>query len=159
MALVVGTNSYISVEDAIVFFGERLNTGPWDAADTATREKALISATRAVDRLLLSGRKADADQALEFPRALKSGYGWISQENVPQQVIEAVCEEALELLDSDGSERRKLQAAGVTSFQLGTLSEVYATGTSGRSAKPSGLFSQAARELMRPYVTRSVAIR
>lgn len=159
MALVVGTNSYINVADAEAYFAERLHVDPWDTADADTKAKALITATRAIDRLLLVGCKADSEQALEFPRAVMTGYGLIADDAVPQVVLDAVCEEALELLDTSGAERRKLQAAGVTSFQLGTLSEVYATGSSGRSAKPSGLFSQAARELMRPYVTRAVGIR
>jgi len=47
MALVVGTNSWISLAEAETYFSERIEADPWDdLPDDATKEKYLISAYR-----------------------------------------------------------------------------------------------------------------
>ena len=61
-------------------------------------------------------------------------------------------EEALALLERGDSQRRKLQAEGVVSMNIGGLSETYAVG-SGR-----GLLSQEAKELLRPWLLGAVNI-
>jgi hypothetical protein len=150
MPVDVGTNSYVSMEDANAYIQARLNSSAWSDAVASSQEAALITATRAIDRLMLVGRRADADQPLAFPR-----YG---QDAVPQAVIDATCEEALALLANGDSTRRQLQADGVTRFQIGTLSESYAFGGTGKAATPPTLQSLEARELMRPYIAGSVVI-
>ena len=149
--ITVGTNSYVSVADADEYMASRLYADAWGSADATDKAKAIMMATRAIDRLLLAGRPADTEQELAFPRD--------GQDDVPQAVVDATCEEALAILDRGNSERRRMQADGLTSFQIGTLSEVYATGQSGRSLVPHGLISVEARELMRAYTAGSVAIR
>jgi len=67
-------------------------------------------------------------------------------------VKEACCEEALAILESGNSQRRKLQQEGVQSFTLGNMSETYAPGA-GR-----GLLSQEAKELLRPWLLGGVNI-
>lgn len=155
----VGTNSYISVADATEYLESRLYTDAWDNATDIDRATALIMATRAIDRLTLVGRPVDTEQPLAFPRVIRSVYGGDeTQTDVPDAVVQATIEEALALLDRGNSERRKLQADGVTSFQIGTLQEVYATGATGRSLKPGALLSFDARALMRPFIAGSVRI-
>lgn len=45
MALVVGTNSWITLAEAETYFSERIQADPWDnLPDDATKEKYLISA-------------------------------------------------------------------------------------------------------------------
>lgn len=150
----VGTNAYVDVAAASGYLAGRLYTDAWDNADETQRQTALIMATRAIDRLTLTGRPVDLEQPLAFPR---KGRDW-EQDGIPQGVQDATCEEALAILDRGNSERRRMQADGLTSFQIGTLSEVYATGQSGRSLVPHGLISIEARELIRPFVAGSVRI-
>jgi hypothetical protein len=95
MALTVGTNSYITMAEAVAYFGGRLRTEPWDFAETADREKALIHATRLLEALPWAGEKSDADQALAFPRG--------EDDTVPQPIKDAQAELALALLDEDVS--------------------------------------------------------
>ena len=101
-------------------------------------------ATRVIDRLPLKGWKSQEAQALAFPR--------YPDAEIPETVKEATFEEALALLERGNSQRRKLQAEGVTSMSLGGLSETYAP----RAGK--GLLSQEAKELLRPWLLGAVRI-
>lgn len=120
--LVKYTNSYVTVEEADAYFDCTLNIDEWNKYDTSTKEKALITATRQIDRLPLSSRKLDLYQNLEFPRV---DTALPFTDGIPQAVMYAVCEQALFLLKG-GSKRQELQKQGVKSYSLGDLSETFA---------------------------------
>ena len=136
--------SYCTTEYADEYFKNRLHAESWGQADESTKEKALRQATRAIDRQLLRGRKTNPEQELAFPRHPDT--------EVPAAVKEACCEEALALIESGNSQRRKLQQEGVQSFSLGNMSETYVAGA-GR-----GLLSQEAKELLRFWLLGGVFI-
>ena len=136
--------SYCTIEYADEYFKNRLHAESWGQADESTKEKALKQATRAIDRQLLGGRKTSPEQELAFPR--------YPDTEVPEAVKEACCEEALAILESGNSQRRKLQQEGVQSFTLGNMSESYAAGAG------KGLLSQEAKELLRPWLLGAVNI-
>ena len=142
--ITIGENSYIDIEGADEYFSGRLHAESWTGATDSNKEAALKQATRTIGRLLLKGRKADEDQKLDFPR--------YPDDEVPEAVKEACCEEALALLERGNSQRRKLQQEGVQSFTLGNMSESYAAGAG------KGLLSQEAKELLRPWLLGSVNI-
>ena len=136
--------SYCTIEYADEYFKNRLHAESWGQADESTKEKALKQATRAIDRQLLGGRKTSPEQELAFPR--------YPDTEVPEAVKEACCEEALAILESGNSQRRKLQQEGVQSFSLGNMSETFAAGAG------KGLLSQEAKELLRPWLIGAVNI-
>jgi len=136
--------SYCTIEYADEYFTNRLHAESWGQADESTKEKALKQATRAIDRQPLRGRKTNPEQELAFPRHPDT--------EIPTAVKEACCEEALAILESGNSQRRRLQQEGVQSFSLGNMSETYVAGA-GR-----GLLSQEAKELLRPWLLGSVFI-
>ena len=136
--------SYCTTEYADEYFTGRLHAEVWEQTDESTKEKALQQATRTIDRQLLRGRKTNPEQELAFPR--------YPDTEIPKEVQEACCEEALALLERGNSQRRKLQQEGVQSFTLGNMSEAYAPG-GGR-----GLLSQEAKELLRPWLLGGVNI-
>ena len=138
------SGSYCTIEYADEYFNNRLHAESWGQADDETKEKALRQATKEIDRQLLKGRKATDTQELAFPR--------YPDEEVPEAVKEACCEEALAILERGNSQRRRLQQEGVQSFTLGNMSETYAPGA-GR-----GLLSQEAKELLRPWLLGGVNI-
>lgn len=163
--LLEGTNSYIKVTDADLYFADRLYSDAWNNASADQKAQALIMASKRIDRLSLRGKKADQNQTMKFPRAIyanspgtyaidpkavQSYPGWVYEISVAQCVKEAVCEEALILLKGD-SQRTELQAQGVHSFQIGNLSETF----TGEVVK---LLSPDARELLRKYIAGSVSI-
>ena len=136
--------SYCTIEYADEYFKNRLHAESWGQADDSTKEKALWQATRSIDRMPLRGRKTDLHQPLAFPRYPNT--------EIPEAVKEACCEEALALLESGNSQRRKLQQEGVQSFTLGNMSETYIAGAG------KGLLSQEAKELLRPWLIGVVMI-
>ena len=142
--ITVGENSYIDIAEADEYFQNRLHAESWAWADDSTKEKALRQATKTIDRQRLNGRKTNPSQPLAFPR--------YPDAEIPQNVKEACCEEALAILESGNSQRRKLQQEGVQSFSIGNLSETFAAGA-GR-----GMLSQEAKELLRPWLLGGVFI-
>ena len=136
--------SYCTIEYADEYFAGRLHAESWSGADSKTKEKALRQATRSIDRMPLRGRKTDLHQPLAFPR--------YPDTELPEAVKEACCEEALAILESGNSQRRKLQQEGVQSFSLGNMSETFAAGAG------KGLLSQEAKELLRPWLIGAVMI-
>jgi hypothetical protein len=144
MAIVVGTNGYIDLEGAEQYFSERLHARAWTEASESDKEKGLIQATRAIDRLYLKGRKAEAGQLLAFPR--------YPDKEIPKFVQYACCEEALALLERGNSIRLQLQKEGVKSVSIGNTSETFIE-------RPiRGLLSSEAWEYLRPWIARSVLI-
>jgi hypothetical protein len=136
--------SYVNLTEVNEYFSNRLHADAWAEASDADKDKALAMAAKAIDRQPLSGRKTDLAQEMAFPR--------YPDTEVPEAVKDACCEEALAILESGNSQRRKLQREGVQSFMLGNMSETYAPGT-GR-----GLLSQEAKELLKPWLLGAVMI-
>jgi len=174
VVVTVGTNSYVSVVDCTAYLAERLYTELYTAAAADTKSQAVIMATRAIDRMVLTGRKKTITQALEFPRCYvyDTRYGnpasdlpvagilddgWYCEAAVPQGIIDACCEEALAILTAGNSKRLALQKQGVTAFSLGNLSETY--GGTGINSSTKPLLSVEALALMRPYREGAVTIR
>lgn len=134
-------DTYTDIAGAQVYFNGRLNTDPWDSATDLDKSRALLMATRAIDRLNFAGlRTADFTarvsnagldggiistaiippssdtQALEFPRDGKT--------TIPQDIVAACCECALAFLDGIDPEI-ELQSGGVTSQRFGSVNETY----------------------------------
>jgi len=119
-------------------------------------ESALHMATQAINSLPLKGWKADPEtQVNAFPRYTPLARGGYMGDGVtvPQVVIDACCEEALELLATGNNARRTLQDQGVTELKMLDIWE--------RFAPPAGqptLTSRIARQLMKPYMAAGVPI-
>ena len=106
------TKYYRTVADADAYFEDQLFANDWTSAAAGDKYKALLAATRAVDKLRFKGQKktvydllatnpdatqieidqADANQRLEFPRDDQD------VDTVPDEVFHAVCEEAVMLI-------------------------------------------------------------
>ncbi len=138
-------STYCTTTEAATYFSGRLHADSWVSANECDKTKALVMATRIIDRQPVKGVKAAYNQGNQFPR--------YPDKEVPQAVKDATCEEALALLERGNGQRRKLQAEGVTSFSVGGLSETYLQGIRG-----GGLLSQEARELLRPWLLTAVRI-
>lgn len=124
MALVVGTNSYISVADADTYFSNRLYSDNWDDALTADKEAALIQATRELDLMFnWYGDIADDDQSLRWPRS--SVYNCdgveIADDVIPTQIENATCEQAIYILSGDPSQKPALLEKGFKKAKLDVM--------------------------------------
>lgn len=123
MALVVGTNSYINVADANTYFADLIHSGPWDAATAETKAKALVSATKMLDRRYWAGTKYSDAQALDWPRSgiTDPDGNEVAEDTVPQFVLDATCELALALIE-DATIQSSDDSGGIKSIKTGTVS-------------------------------------
>jgi len=118
MALVVGTNSYISVADADDYFLTRLNSAKWTSSTPTDKENALITATTMIDCLyIFNGEKTDPAQPLEFPRD--------GATEIPDKIKLATCEQAFYLLSVGDVTIPSASAEGVKKATLGSMSVEY----------------------------------
>ena len=130
-----------------LYFGERFPiAAEWDAADSATKLRALQSGTRMIDLLPLVNEKADEAQLLEFPRT--------DETEIPVEVQECNCEIALSLLRGWDAERAA-GSVGVASESIGDAAKSYSGGGRGELARTDNLFglpSPTAANLIAPWV-------
>lgn len=104
MAVVVGTDTYLSVADADTYWSNR-NNSTWSAADTADKEKALREATQFIDGAYeFIGAITSSTQVLAWPRVdaeiLRGNMKGVYYNNttIPPQIENACAELALEAL-------------------------------------------------------------
>lgn len=140
---------YANLSYASTYFSERLHTRPWDRASPTDRQKALIMATRDIDRLDFALAKADPAQVLEFPRT--------GQAEVPDTIKQAACEIAMARLSGIDPDA-EIAAAQMTHQALSGASTSF-----DRSSRPehvlSGIASATAWLLLRPYLRERSGIK
>ena len=98
------SNSYATLVEADAYHDTRLHNTAWTSASDATKEAALIWATRTLDKnMCWNGQIASDTQALDWPRygmVYKSGY-FVDSDIVPQEVKDAESELAFLLIEDD----------------------------------------------------------
>ena len=139
---------YGSAAGGDTYFSTRMGAEVWDSATTADKEKALSHATRAVDRLPLIGSKTSDTQTLEFPRG--------GDATVPTKIVEAIYEEALQLLDGRDIEIERHNDSVVAESFAGFRSTYRLRSEDHLGA---GILSTEAWRLISPYVQSSDSLR
>ena len=133
--------AYVSVEDASSYLAGRPNSEHWTNATPEQQLGALKEASDRIDELPWRGLPLIQEQTRAWPRTGVDATSF----NV---VRRAVILEALAMVQPV-SERQKLQAEGVTSYRIGSLSETY----KGEVKKSAGAFNSAsAFYILRPYL-------
>ena len=116
MAVIVGTNSYISEADADTYFEGRLYSDKWTAS--TTQDVALLHAASLLDsQISWLGQPLAENQAMAWPRRLPIAQADTSY--IPSCIAEAQCELALYLLGTDPTDTPK--TAGYKSLTVDTL--------------------------------------
>lgn len=146
-------NSYVTVAQANTYYANTLREPLWDDYAEDDRERALIQATqqlealggaRTVDspsRSLFWGEPYDTStpQALHFPRSDDLTTGGIVA--IPQAVKDAVCEQALWLLQQRDAppllDHAANQAAGISNLSLDGINVSYKGSSIPRDIAPA----------------------
>jgi hypothetical protein len=123
MALVKGTNSYATVEEADAYFADRLDVASWTAATPENKAKALVTASRSLDDMTWTGTAVSEGQSLAFPRNgsyfdPRLGASVEFTASVPNRVITAVFEMAYHLINNDGALD---ESGGVKNLKVGSI--------------------------------------
>jgi hypothetical protein len=108
MALVLNTNSYVTVAEADTYFETRIDSANWTDATDEIKEQALVTATQLVDDNAWIGSAVSSSQALAWPRTSAIYYDdrlgqqiTIAEDEVPSRVTVAVYEQALHLINNE----------------------------------------------------------
>lgn len=123
------SNSYITVDQANDYFDGRYENALWPStADDIQR--LLVTATRRIDSEFFGGIKTTTTQSLQWPRdAVADREGLIySSAELPQNLINAVCEYAYWLLQQDDrilSEVELHDAAMMKANNIGPISQQF----------------------------------
>lgn len=113
------SNSYVTTAEADTYFDERLQATNWTGGDADDKSRAVIQATRLLDREEFRGEKASQSQALKWPRIWtfnEDGYEYAS-DAIPTPIKHATFELALRLLNDDASSTDTLAGTKLESFK------------------------------------------
>lgn len=100
---------YGTIVAANLYFDYKLDSDCWDQATVKDREKALIAATRTIEKLNFAGSKHDEDQNLQFPRG--------NDTVIPIEIEYATYEIAIKFLEGVDND--------IEAQSLGIMSESY----------------------------------
>lgn len=154
MALVLGVNSYVTVEAADSYFEDRLDSDAWTSATPTKKAQALVTSSRMLNELPWLGVAAAADPVLAFPRVMRyydatlGEYIDLSGAFTPQRVMDASCELAIHMLLNEGLQE-----------ESGDVSDMSVSKVKLEGIKPPPRFPLAVKRLVGMYqsqVDRSV---
>lgn len=144
-------SSYLTLAEAVTYFDAgRLHSDAWDCANETDRNKALVMATRAIDRLNFHGQKADDSQALQFPR--------LGDTSVPNDIKYACAEEALALLDGKDPEVER-ESLGIVEQSFGSVKAKFDRETARSINILHGIMSATAWSYLLPYLRDPLTMR
>lgn len=133
---------YGTIAEANNYFDNRLDSGYWDEATDNDKRKALVMATRQIDRLNFLGDMAESSQRLQFPRGTDT--------TVPKDIEYATYEEAIILLSGANLEsetnRLFVQSQSFSSVRT-TYDRTYT-----QEHVRNGILSATAWKLISPYL-------
>lgn len=121
----IGENSYQTYADtdaADEYLEADFNASAWRGATDDEKARALVSATRVLDRVTWAGDKAESDQALAWPRT-DTNIDGVEDDEVPTDIVNASIELANAILigtdvaNQTQAQNVKRQAAGSVSIE------------------------------------------
>jgi len=157
MTLTLNTNSYVTLVEADTYFETRIDSANWTAAIDSVQEAALVTATAIVDNHAWIGSVVSSSQALAWPRNnaiyndTRLGLNvTIGNTVIPDQVKEAVYEQALHLIDNEDLLQNKSQT--FESISVGSISISDSDSTPNIPVKPALVLKK-----IRPLLNKAYA--
>lgn len=144
MTLELYKNTFVTLEEAEAYFDERFGSEKWFDKDLTdkTKEQLLVTASKKISSFDFVGSALEPGQPMAFPRDYE----------MPQDVKDAVCEEAYSMLNQEASVHKKNQEANISSISLGVGSVSY--NSAAVVGEDSVLDSKAALNLVKKWVKK-----
>ena len=121
------SNSYVTLVEANNYFDTRLHSLKWNEATDEDKTKALLQATKRLEREKYFGDRKSSSQKLSFPRV---GLGYIDSillDNIiPEQLKDAQCELAIFMLSNDITQK-EVNTGSIKRTTMGDMSVEYLT--------------------------------
>ena len=147
-------NSYVTQAAATTYFGDAIHAAEWTAADSATKDAGLVTATRIIDRQTWQGSMTVSTQPLQWPRTgVVDQYGdEVDDATIPWQITEATYELALALIIDDSIQGQAQTGSGnFKRLKAGSAEvEYFRPGTPTR-------FPTIVQELLAPFLAGSAS--
>lgn len=130
---VVGTDSYVTVAEADTYHLASIHGANWTAAVTLTKEQALLTATRMLERQEWVGAKTSPSQALDWPRTgvVDPEGVAVSSATVPAFIKNAQMELALALINDPSVQTSVDTSLNTRRLKAGSAEIEYFRPTSG----------------------------
>jgi hypothetical protein len=130
----VNANSYVTQAAATAYFADAIHAAAWSAADSTTKDQALVTATRTLDRSAWAGTKTLNTQPLEWPRSGASDRdgNTLADDDIPTEIREGTYEMAIVLVQNSGAQAG---SPSVRTISTGKTSVTFANPTA-RSSDP-----------------------
>lgn len=139
MTIELYKNSFVTLEEAQQYFEERYNAQKWFELQDSDKENLLITSSKKINKFDFAGKKLDSSQPMKFPRDFP----------MPQDIKDAVCEEALSMAVAGASVHYQNQKNNIKSLGLGSGSVSY-----GDAVNQMGMISEEAAYLVNTWVKK-----
>lgn len=156
MALVLNTNSYVTVNEADSYFETRIDSANWEGSSDDLKEQALVTATQIIDDRPWIGSAVSPSQTLAWPRKQAIYYDprmgqdiTIAENEVPHQVKTAVYEQALHLIDNED-----LLVQSVKNYESISIGPISLSDSNNETTRVSMTSSMAIR-VLKPLISRN----
>lgn len=173
--ITVGTDTYVTVSDANAYLSQKYLSSDerlvqWNALSESDKEVYLRNACDAINSVKYRGVTYVALQKLAFPRYFGEQYAMAYRtliaplaylypelEDVPNEVVAAQCEEALEIAcPSEDTATHEAVNGAVSHYSIGHLSETFKN--VGDGSLEANVRSNKARKLLEQYAEGSYDI-
>jgi len=142
---------YADIGEADLYLAASTHPVAWPTASAEDKSKALVTATRILDRQKWLGEKyLTTGQALAWPRS-GTGVDGVEDDVVPQNIIDASIEMASALLDGSDLQTEQNQSQKLQSITAGSVNLTYFRGAEGTPLR----FPLIVDELIRDYLAGS----
>lgn len=125
MTIELYKNSFVTLDEAQVYFEERYDSDEWFNLTDDEKEKLLITSSKKINAFDFVGNTKSENQTMAFPRDYE----------MPQDIKDAVCEEAIATIKSSENMHIKNQKDNISSISLGAGSVSYGTTPQSEEAK------------------------
>lgn len=139
---------YADVEDGDLYMAAAIQGTDWLAATADTKARALVTATRLMDRQNWLGKQVDPAQSLQWPRS-NTGIANYDGTSIPLPLQYACIELALMLIDGSDVQNNQSMAERNRSIRAGSV-EIVNFRTPGTEVNTR--FPQIVQELLGPYL-------
>lgn len=148
----VNANSFVSAADADAYFTDAIHAADWTAANSTTKDQALVTATRILDRQQWKGTKVSTSQPLTWPRdgvTDREGNA-VANNDIPIQIREATYELGLALIQDLAVQTKPNTFNDIRSVQAGTARVEFAI-----TRRDITRFPQIIQELVSQFLSAS----
>lgn len=150
------TEVYASVETADTYLEAAYHADNWRSLDDDSKGRALITATRTLDRQIWLGSKTDEDQALDWPRK-NTGVNGVVDNEIPIDIVNASIELALSITQGSNVQNVQSTESNIQSLRAGSAAITYFRG--GSNGGVATRFPQIVWELVKPYISGGMGSR